>query len=144
MGGSRPRSRREPIAACRCMGGELASNRKENPMRISRLAVVLVLAALALLPFASVQAGGWASVEIENPLEEIISGEPVTLEVMVKGHGIEPIDVDEVTIVATNPDTGETVEATAAKGDEDGLYLVEMTFPSDGEWTLQGIPAPYP
>jgi plastocyanin len=113
-------------------------------MRASRLLIVLLLGALALLPAGSTVAGGWASVEIENGPDEIASGEPVTFEVVVKGHGIDPVPADEVTIIATNSETGETIEATATKGDEVGHFSVELTFPSDGDWTMQGIPAPYP
>jgi plastocyanin len=126
------------------MGDEFGSRRKEDVMRISRLLVVILLGALALLPVGSTLAGGWASVEIENGPDEIVSGEPVTFEVVVKGHGISETDADELTITATNPETGETIEATATKGDQMGHYTVELTFPSDGEWSLQGTPAPYP
>ena len=60
---------KEPISVSRCMGDELGFRRKEGVMRISRLLIVVVLGALALLPVGSTVAGGWASVEIETVLD---------------------------------------------------------------------------
>lgn len=113
-------------------------------MTRNRVAIIVVLAALALLPYQFSQAGGWASVEIVDPPDSFEAGQPVTLSVVIKGHGIEPVDVDPLVISATNDATGETVEVTAVKADGEGNYTVELTLPSEGVWVLQGTPGGYP
>lgn len=104
------------------------------PKRIA----VLVLTALALLPLQFSQAGGWASVEIVERPEVIESGQPMAFQLAVKQHGISPVDADPVVITAVNEATGESITATAVKAPGEGNYTIELTFPSDGTWQLEG------
>jgi plastocyanin len=107
-------------------------------MNPKRIVAVVLLAALALLPLHVSQAGGWASVEIVEGPEVLESGEPMTFQLAVKQHGITPVDSDPLVITAVNDETGESFTATAVKAPGEGNYTVELTFPSDGTWELEG------
>lgn len=107
-------------------------------MNSKRALAILVLVALALLPLQFSRAGGWASVEITERPETLEAGDPLTFQLSVKQHGINPVDAEPVVITAVNADTGEEVTATALKAPGTGNYTVELTFPSDGTWELEG------
>ena len=109
-------------------------------MNRKRIVAIVVLAALALLTLHFSHAGGWASVEIVKGPDELEAGKPMTFQLAIKGHGISPVDIDPLVIQATNEATSETVEETASKASGLGNYSVEITFPSDGIWDLEGRP----
>ncbi len=96
------------------------------------------------LPFHGIEAGGWASVEIANNPDLIEAGKPVRLDLTIKQHGISPVDIDPLVIAATNPDSGDTLEEAAEKADGAGNYTVELSFPSEGVWELEGTPGGFP
>lgn len=109
-----------------------------------RIAIIVVLAAFALLPLHFSQAGGWASVEIVDPPDSFEAGQTITLSVVIKGHGVSPVDIDPLVISATNDATGETIEETAINAEGEGNYTVELTFSAEGVWVLQGTPGNLP
>jgi plastocyanin len=113
-------------------------------MKLARILGVIVLGVMLALPWHGIEAGGWASVEIANSPDLIEAGKPVRLDLTVKQHGISPVDIDPLVIVATNADSGDAIEETAAKADGVGKYTVELTFPSDGVWELVGTPGGFP
>ncbi|MCA9861028.1 MAG: cupredoxin domain-containing protein [Thermomicrobiales bacterium] len=112
-----------------------------NPKRIVAL---IVLAAVALLPLHFSHAGGWASVEIVDGPDVLEIGKPMTMQLSIKQHGINPVDIDPLVISATQTETGKTIEETAAKATGDGNYTIELTFPSKGIWNLEGRPGSFP
>lgn len=113
-------------------------------MKLARVLVPLVFGVMVALPWHGIDAGGWASVEVVNSPNPIESGKPMKLDLSIKQHGITPVDIDPLVIAATHADTGEAIEATAEKADGAGNYTVEMTFPSDGVWELEGTPGGFP
>ena len=109
-------------------------------MNRKRIVAIVLLAALALLPLQFSQAGGWASVEIVEGPEVLEAGKPLTFQLSIKGHGITPVDVDPLVIEATNYETEESIRETADKAEGEGNYTVDLTFPSEGTWELEGTP----
>lgn len=109
-----------------------------------RFVTVMSIALLALLPSASVHAGGWASVEIVARPDTIHAGELVTLSLRVAQHGITPVDIEPVVVLATHQENGDTIEATATDADGIGAYSVDIAFPADGTWLLSGAAGGFP
>ncbi len=107
------------------------------------LTIVLLL---ALVP--AVLAGGWAVVTLDDAPGEIHAGEPWTIGFTVLQHGQTPVHTVfegqpvEPTLIARNPDTGERVSAVGTPTKEPGHFTLEVTFPSEGEWTWTIEPAP--
>ncbi len=107
-------------------------------MKLARIAGIVLIVAMLTLPWHGIDAGGWASVEIVNGPSSIEAGKPATFDLIVKQHGISPVDWDPLVISAANADTGDTIEETATKAEGVGNYTVALTFPSDGTWALTG------
>ena len=96
------------------------------------------LAALAAaLTFAgAAMAGGWASATLDtgNPPTPN-AGEKTTIGFTLLQHGVTPISWEQVTLIGSNAETGDSVVAEAAPQGKTGHYVVEVTFPSAGSWT---------
>ena len=112
--------------------------------------LLMIALLLALVP--AVLAGGWAVITLDDMPGEIRAGEPWTVGFTVLQHGQTPVHrlndgygdgtPIEPTLIATNPDTGERVEATAEPTKEVGHFTLEVTFPSEGAWEWTIEPAP--
>lgn len=108
--------------------------------------LLILLLLLAAVP--AVLAGNWASITLDEPPGEIRAGEPWVAGLTVLRHGVTPIHnlgegmPVEPTFVATNKATGERVEAVARPDKELGRFMLEVTFPSNGEWEWVIYPAP--
>jgi plastocyanin len=113
-------------------------------MNHKRVLALMLLAALALLPLHRSDAGGWASVEIVDGPTSIEAGEPVTFDLVIKQHGISPVDIDPLVIAATNTATSESVEVTASHAEGTGNYTVEINFSNNGIWRLEATPGGFP
>jgi plastocyanin len=113
-------------------------------MKLARFLGVILFGAMLALPFHGMQAGGWASVEIVDGPDYLEVGTPMTLALSIKQHGITPVDIDPLVISASNPETGDEIEATATKSSGEGNYTVELTFPSEGSWSMVGVPGDFP
>ena len=64
----------------------------------------------------------------------------MTLDLVIKQHGITPVDIDPLVIAATNTGTSESLEVTASHAEETGHYTAEINFPNNGIWTLEATP----
>jgi plastocyanin len=113
-------------------------------MKLARILGFILFAAMLALPFHGMQAGGWASVEIVDGPAVLETGKPMSFELSIKQHGITPVDIDPLVISATNSDTGDEIEATATKASGEGNYTVELTFPTEGVWSMVGTPGGFP
>ena len=92
-------------------------------------------------------AGGWATITMETPVENIAAGETKELTFMVLQHGHNPVhavqwDKDKLTpitpiFIATNKATGEVLRFEAQPTKKTGQFMVAITFPSAGEWEWQ-------
>lgn len=112
-----------------------------------KVGILLTIALLmALVP--AVLAGGWAVITLDDMPGEIRAGEPWTIGFTVLQHGKTPVhDLGEgvpvePTFVATNAANGRRVEAVATPTEEPGHFMLEVTFPVEGEWEWTIYPAP--
>lgn len=109
---------------------------------------ILLTIALLLALAPAVLAGGWAVITLDNAPGDIHAGEPWTIGFTVLQHGQTPVHTVfegqpvEPTLIARNPDTGERVSAVGTPTEETGHFTLEVTFPSEGEWTWTIEPAP--
>jgi hypothetical protein len=107
---------------------------------MKRFAFASGLVGALVLGFAVVQAGGSATVTLDEPLpEEVEEGDTFEVGFTVKQHGInavneafgEPI---EAVVVATNADTGEKVQVVATQEGPTGHFVANVELPKEGDW----------
>lgn len=104
-------------------------------MRTVRLIPLLVLAA-AIVPAGTAHAGGWATVELDRLPVGVTAGEPWRMEMLVKQHGITPLDDLEPSV---RIDNGAGVVRTfrARPAGRPGWYVAKVTYPSAGAWSTR-------
>jgi hypothetical protein len=96
--------------------------------------LLLAVAALAVLAFpAAAAAGGWATVEVAAPPGGIDPGERWRATLVVKQHGMTPLDDARPSILIDNG-RGDTKQFFAEHAGRPGTYVVDVTFPSKGTW----------
>lgn len=101
--------------------------------RLMALGFALWMVLLAVHP---VQAGGWATVTVDGWPQRWVAGERYTIGVMVRGHGVMPVNVgDAIRIEARSQEDRVTVEAVATE--RVGYYQAELALPSAGEWQIR-------
>jgi hypothetical protein len=98
---------------------------------MSRIALLVLLAFAATTGTA--HAGGWATVELGEAPGAMVAGEPWRVELIVKQHGVTPLD--DVT-PSLKIDNGEGVVQTfaARPAGRPGTYVADVTYPSAGTW----------
>lgn len=102
-----------------------------------RLALMplMLLGSLALATGAL--AGGWAQVTLTDPpvVDPPAGGEtPIGLTVMQ--HGRTAVSWPNLTVVATDSDSGAVVRVKALAEGPVGAYVATIVFPTEGDWTL--------
>ncbi|MBP6015318.1 MAG: hypothetical protein KA586_01215 [Candidatus Promineofilum sp.] len=109
---------------------------------------ILLTIVLLLLLVPAVLAGGWAVVTLDDAPGEIHAGQPWTVGFTVLQHGQTPVHTVydgiavEPVLIAIQKGTGERVQATGTPTEEVGHFTLEVTFPSEGEWSWTIEPAP--
>jgi len=99
---------------------------------MSRFAFVLLVAFAATAGTA--HAGGWATVELGAPAPKSLdSGEPWRVELIVKQHGITPLDGVTPSVEITG-EAGAVRKFEARPTGRPGTYVAEVTYPSAGTW----------
>lgn len=98
---------------------------------------VMLLAAPAL-------AGGWVVITLDKLPAEIRAGEPLTIGFMVRQHGRTPTNGVSPTLHASNSTTGESISIDAQQSGETGHFVVEVTFPTEGQWEWSLTASPFP
>jgi hypothetical protein len=99
---------------------------------VRRFALLLLLA--VAVPAAPAAAGGWATVQLgEAPPADLRAGAPWDVELIVKAHGITPVDGVTPSIRITN-DAGAARTFKATPAGKPGTYRATVTFPSEGTW----------
>ena len=100
---------------------------------------LLLAVALAVLAFpAAAAAGGWATVEVAAPPGGIDPGEPWRATLVVKQHGMTPLDDARPSILIDNG-RGDTKQFFAEHAGRPGTYVVDVTFPSKGTWKARAF-----
>lgn len=92
-----------------------------------------LLSAMVAVPAASMLAGGWAVVTVENPPERLVVGVPYTLEYSVRQHGKELLSGLRGKVEAR---AGRQVVSADARALSVGKYAASLTLPSAGSWTI--------
>ncbi len=102
---------------------------------MSRIALVMLLAFGALAGTA--QAGGWATVELGEPApDDLAAGTPWKVELIVKQHGVTPLDDVTPSVEITNAQGAKELFQAKHAG-RPGTYVAEVTFPAGGEWNTR-------
>jgi hypothetical protein len=108
-------------------------------LRLRRRGILLPpLAALAAaLTFAGAAlAGGSATATLDGGSPPSPNaGEKTTIGFTLLQHGVTPISWEQVTLIGSNAETGDSVVAEARPEGKTGHYAVDVTFPSAGTWT---------
>lgn len=105
--------------------------------RSIRRAMAAVVATLAFLAAASVAfAGGWAQVTAQNVPVDPPAGEEISITLKMLQHGQTPVSWPGLTVVATEKSSGAVVGAQAKASGPEGTYVVKLTLPTAGQWTL--------
>ena len=99
-----------------------------------RITLLLVLA--VLVPAGVAQAGGWATVELGETPSGLTTGKPWHVELIVKQHGITPMEgvTPSITIVSSQ---GAERTFAARPTKQVGHYVADVEFPSGGEWSAR-------
>ncbi len=105
---------------------------------------VLGAVALALLLVTPAFAGGWTVVTFDRVPTDMQAGRPITLGLMVRQHGVAPLNDVAPVLRARHATSGETVTANARQEGAVGHFVVDVTFPSAGSWTWNVTPSPFP
>lgn len=98
------------------------------------LAATLAVLIVALLASPAL-AGGWATAELQNTLDEPVAGEPLRIEFVLLQHGVTPTDWTTTFVTATTTGSDETVRADATFDRDLGHWVALLTLPSDGTWS---------
>lgn len=108
-----------------------------------KLGILGILVGLLLLT-APVLAGGWAVITLDSLPDDVSAGETLSIGFMVRQHGQTPTNGVAPTLSAHNPATGERFTVDARQSGETGHFVVDVVFPSEGqwEWSLSGLGPP--
>jgi hypothetical protein len=93
-----------------------------------------MLTAAATLMTATIGAGGWAVVTIDDLPARIEAARPLTLAFTVRQHGMTLLDGLKASIEATSG--GLNVSAPAAAAQPPGHYAATIVLPRPGEWVV--------
>jgi hypothetical protein len=96
---------------------------------------LLVLALAIALPGAA-HAGGWATVEAGGVPDGVSAGQTFQMELLVKQHGITPLDDLSPKVEITSAD-GDVRTFTATPAGEPGTYAAAVTYPTAGTWSTR-------
>jgi LPXTG-motif cell wall-anchored protein len=99
------------------------------------LALPFALGATLLISTAAL-AGGVAIANLDSTPQPR-AGEATTLGFTLLQHGVTPVTSGDVSVVARNDATGESVTTKGHAEGKPGHYLATMTFPSAGSWTWE-------
>jgi hypothetical protein len=99
-----------------------------------RIALPLVLA--VLVPAGVAQAGGWATVELGESPSGLAAGKPWRVELIVKQHGITPLEGVKPSITIVSP-KGAKHTFPARPTAQIGHYVATVEFPASGTWSAE-------
>src|SRR5512146_3100034 len=88
----------------------------------------------ALLTLFALNFGGWAVITVENLPDQVVVGQPVTLDFTVRQHGRTLLSNLNARVVAEGG--GDRVNAAAQPGGSEGRYQATVTLPHSGVWTI--------
>jgi hypothetical protein len=101
---------------------------------MKRLLIGLAVAAALALP-ASGLAGGWATVGMSPPPDDMGPGQTWNAEMKILQHGVTPLENVQPVVMISNGPTDKSFPAKPTG--EPGVYVAKVVFPSRGEWSLR-------
>jgi cytochrome c551/c552 len=90
--------------------------------------------AAAIGAAATIEAGGWAVITLEDLPARVEAGKPLALTFTVRQHGIEALPGLKPSIVAVSG--GRRFDTRAAATSTAGQYTAAIALPKAGEWVL--------
>lgn len=99
-----------------------------------RLILLLVLA--VAVPAGTAHAGGWATVEVAKPPAGIAAGDEWRAELLIKQHGITPLEGVKPSVEITNG-AGAARTFRARPAGRPGTYVAVVSYPSAGSWNTR-------
>jgi hypothetical protein len=112
---------------------EPGDRRRCSPRMTLMRRMALLLVPFVLIPAGVARAGGWATVELGETPSGIVAGTPQRMELIVKQHGITPMEGVHPSVRLANA-AGDVRTFTARPTGRVGVYVVDVTFPSAGTW----------
>ncbi len=97
---------------------------------------VLAIASATMVAVTA-YAGGWATVTVTSMPEYLIVGQPAELRLLVRQHGVSPLDGLTVAVRATAPGRIEARAIARSVAGAKGEYTALLTVPSAGDWTIR-------
>jgi hypothetical protein len=97
----------------------------------------LLALASATMVAVTAYAGGWATVTVKKMPEYFVVGKPAELRLLVRQHGVSPLDGLTVAVRATAPGGIEARAIARAVAGVTGEYVALLTMPSAGDWTIR-------
>jgi cytochrome c551/c552 len=73
-----------------------------------------------------------------------MAGEPYTLNLVVRQHGVHPLAEADVTAILRSPVDGQEQVLTAQPAKAAGHYLLDVRFAQPGRWTVEVQPGGFP
>jgi hypothetical protein len=114
-------------------------------MHWTRSALALACALVTLLTLTgSAFAGGWAVTTIDAlPEGGFQAGQTYRLGFWIRQHGQHPFAGAKPSFQITSAESGERRAFPGHPDGEDGHYVVEVTFPAEGEWSWEVSQDPF-
>src|SRR5262245_15242900 len=97
---------------------------------------LLALASAAMVAVTA-YAGGWATVTVKQMPEYLVVGKPAEFRLLVRQHGVSPLDGLTVHIRAIAPGGIEATAIARSVAGATGEYTALLTVPSAGDWTIR-------
>lgn len=97
----------------------------------------LLALASATMVAVTAYAGGWATVTVKHMPEYLVVGKPAELRLLVRQHGVSPLDGLTVAVRATAPGGIEARAIAKSVAGVRGEYTALLTVPSAGDWTVR-------
>lgn len=95
---------------------------------------LLLVVGLWLLVASVVQAGGWSVLTLNELPQNVVAGEPFTIQFVVRQHGRDKLSGLEGRITAVHPETYENLYFDFRDTGEKSVYEATMTLPEPGMW----------
>jgi hypothetical protein len=99
----------------------------------TRLTLLAAIAAALAAP-ATATAGGWATVGLDLPPENLAPGEPWQAELTILQHGVTPLDGVRPRVIVRREGGGAEKAFPARATGEPGIYHATVVFGSAGTW----------
>ena len=104
-------------------------------MKVSRLLQISGIASMFLVA-ATVYAGGWAVVTIQDLPDYFVAGKSSSLVFKIRQHGVTLSDGMAASLTLSN-DGGITAKAVVSPTGQPGEYKAIFTVPKAGDWTVE-------